>query len=72
MDVELISDQKGKLQDLVGSTRSIGPDGPTYQVLRIIDETRALISILEAERQVEYDIADILKDPGPDAAWKNR
>ena len=72
MDVELISDQKGKLQDLVGSMRSIGPDGPTYQVLRIVDETRALISILEAERQVEYDIADILKDPGPDAAWKNR
>ena len=57
---------------LVGTFRSIGPDGPTYEVLQIIDERRARILILESEREVEYDIKDILHDPGPDAAWKNR
>ena len=58
--------------ELVGQLRSIGPDGPTYEVLRIIDDKRARIVILEAEREVDYDIEDILIDPGPDAAWKNR
>jgi hypothetical protein len=55
-------------QSLVGTLHSIGPDGPTYEVLRIIDHKRALICILESEREVEYDIEDILADPGPDAA----
>jgi len=58
--------------DLIGTLHSIGPDGPTYEVLRILDERRALICILESERHVEYDIADILQDPGPDAAWKSQ
>ena len=48
---------------LVGSYRSIGTDGPTYEVLRIIDDEKALICILESERKVEYDIADIRQRP---------
>jgi hypothetical protein len=56
---------------LVGSFHSIGPDGPTYQVLRILDDKRALICILDAEREVDYSIADILEDPGPDA-WRSQ
>jgi hypothetical protein len=55
---------------LVGQLRSIGPDGPTYQVLRILDEQRALIRILDAERDVDYGIASIITDPGPDASRK--
>ena len=57
---------------LVGTFHSIGPDGPTYEVRSILDKSRALICILESEREVEYDIEDILQDPGPDVAWKNR
>ncbi len=59
-------------QELVGTLHSIGPDGPTYEVVKIIDEKQALICILDAEREVSYDIEDILTDPGPDAAWKGR
>ena len=61
-----------RFQRLVGELRSIGPDGPTYEVLSIVNDKHALIRILEDERQVEYDIEDILLDPGPDAAWKTR
>jgi hypothetical protein len=57
---------------LVGELRSIGMDGPTYEVLRILDEKRALIRILESERDVSYPIVEILRDPGPDAAWQSR
>ena len=56
---------------LVGTFHSIGPDGPTYEVVRILDHTRAIICILDAEREVDYPIADIFTDPGPDAAWKS-
>ena len=56
---------------LVGSFHSIGPDGPTYKVLRILDEKRAIICILDAEREVDYPIADIMLDPGPDA-WRSQ
>ena len=65
-------DNQARNDDLIGLLRSMGPDGPTYEVLRILDDKRALIRILEAERDVQYDIEDILADPGPDAAWKNR
>ena len=71
-DTTIADDGPTKHQALVGSHHSIGPDGPTYEVVRIIDNEKALICILEAEREVEYEIADILQDPGPDAAWKNR
>ena len=73
-DVKLDASSVGasRFEPLVGQHRSIGPDGPTYLVLRIMDQERALICILESEREVPYRIEDILLDPGPDAAWKNR
>ena len=71
VDITIMRREPVKHQDLVGTLHSIGPDGPTYEVLRILDDRRALICILEAEREVEYEIEDILRDPGPDAAWKN-
>jgi hypothetical protein len=61
-----------RFEALVGEHRSIGPDGPTYLILKILDNERALICILESDREVPYPIEDILLDPGPDAAWKNR
>ena len=72
MNTISVASQNQAYHELVGTLHSIGPDGPTYEVIRIIDQKRALICILEAEREVEYDITDILSDPGPDAAWKNR
>lgn len=58
-------------QALVGQLRSIGPDGPTYEVLQIVYGRLARILVPEAEREVEYPIEDILTDPGPDSAWKS-
>ena len=73
-DVRLDASPVGvsRYESLVGQHRSIGPDGPTYLILKILDERRALICILESEREVPYQIEDILLDPGPDAAWKDR
>ena len=63
-----IDEVAANYSDLIGTLHSIGPDGPTYEVLRILDQRRAMICILDCEREVEYEIGDILLDPGPDAA----
>ena len=70
MATAALKDRTSLHLDLVGTLHSIGPDGPTYEVVRILDEKQALICILESLREVPYDIEDILTDPGPDAAWK--
>ena len=61
-----------RFESLVGEHRSIGPDGPTYLILAIVDPQHARMCILESDREVLYLIEDILLDPGPEAAWKNR
>ncbi len=66
------TESMARFEPLIGQHRSIGPDGPTYLILKMLDREHALICILESEREVRYPIEEILLDPGPDAAWKNR
>ena len=48
---------------LVGQYRSIGPDGPEYEVVSIESPTKAKIWIVGNEENEDYDIEDILIDP---------
>ena len=54
---------KDRFQSLVGQYRSIGPDGPEYEVVSIESPTRAKIWIVANEDNDDYDIEDILLDP---------
>jgi hypothetical protein len=54
-------------ESLVGMYRRIGRFGPTYEVMRVLNTTEALITLLETGEQVEYPTEDILTDPDPDA-----
>ena len=54
---------KDRFQPLVGQYRSIGPDGPEYEVVSIESPTRAIIWIVANEDNDDYDIEDILLDP---------
>lgn len=48
---------------LVGQYRTMGPDGPTYQVVSIADERTAKIWIVAEDDDEDYRIEDILIDP---------
>jgi len=50
-------------QELVGSFHKIGDLGPVYEVLEIVDDSSAIIIILESGEKLEYPLASILKDP---------
>ncbi len=52
-----------RFDKLVGQYRSIGPDGPKYQVVGIKDSTVARIWIIPNEDDDDYQIEDILLDP---------
>ena len=52
-----------RFEKLVGQFRSIGPDGPTYEVVSITDSTCARIWIIPEDDDEDYDIEDILLDP---------
>ncbi len=51
---------------LIGTFRRIGPYGPSYEVVAIIDEDTARIALLETGEEVQYSVQDILGDPDPD------
>ena len=48
---------------LVGQYRSMGPDGPEYEVVSIESPTVASIWIVGNEDNDDYEIEDILIDP---------
>ena len=54
---------KERFAPLVGQYRSIGPDGPNYEVMSIESAKRAKIWIVANEENDDYDIEDILLDP---------
>ena len=54
------------LESLVGTYHRIGHYGPAYKVMKIQNDERALIALLETGEEVEYGIEDILTDPHPD------
>ena len=48
---------------LVGQYRSMGPDGPEYEVMSIESPTKAKIWVVGDEESKDHEIEDILIDP---------
>jgi hypothetical protein len=48
---------------LVGSVHRFGPHGVLYQVIRILDDQRALIRVLDPGEETPYALTKILADP---------
>jgi hypothetical protein len=50
-------------QALLGSVRHFGPHGVLYEVVKIVDDRRALIRVIDTGEETSYSIANILNDP---------
>jgi Family of unknown function (DUF5397) len=48
---------------LVGRVRRFGPQGVLYEVVKILDDKRALIRVLETGEETSYALDKILADP---------
>lgn len=48
---------------LVGSVRRFGPHGVLYEVVKILDEQRALIRVIDTDEETPYALAKVLADP---------
>jgi hypothetical protein len=49
--------------ELVGTVRRFGPHGVLYEVIKIIDDQRALVRVLDTSEETAYPIRKILADP---------
>ncbi len=49
--------------ELVGTVRRFGPHGILYEIVRIVDDKRALIRVLDTGEEVSYPLTKILADP---------
>ena len=48
---------------LVGHVRRFGPHGVLYEVVRILDDKRALIRVIDTGEETPYLLDKILADP---------
>ena len=48
---------------LIGSVRRFGPQGVLYEVIKILDDQRALIRVIEAGEETPYALSKITVDP---------
>jgi hypothetical protein len=48
---------------LVGHVRRFGPHGVLYEVVKILDDRRALIRVIETGEEAPYLLDKILADP---------
>ena len=55
-----------RFEKLVGQVRSIGADGPKYQVVSVDNDGTAQIWIIPNDENDPYDVEDILLDPFAD------
>jgi len=51
------------VQDLAGTVRRFGPHGVLYEVVRILDDERALIRVLDTGEETPYALNKLLADP---------
>ena len=49
--------------DLVGTIRRFGPHGVLYEIIKIIDDRRALVRVLDTGEETAYPLDKILADP---------
>jgi hypothetical protein len=55
--------QSPVVRALAGSVRRFGPHGVLYEVVRVLDEERALIRVLDTGEETPYSLQKILADP---------
>jgi Family of unknown function (DUF5397) len=48
---------------LVGKVRRFGPDGVLYEIVRILDDQKALIRVIETGEETPYPLAKLIADP---------
>jgi hypothetical protein len=48
---------------LAGSIRRFGPHGVLYQVIKVLDDKRALIRVIDTGEETPYSLDKILADP---------
>ncbi len=48
---------------LVGTVRRFGPHGVLYEVIKVLDDQRALIRVIETGEETPYALAKISADP---------
>jgi hypothetical protein len=48
---------------LIGSVRRFGPHGVLYQVVKVLDDDRAMIRVIETGEETPYSLTKILADP---------
>ena len=48
---------------LVGTVRRFGPHGVLYEVVKVLDEKRALIRVIDTGEETPYSVDKILADP---------
>jgi uncharacterized protein DUF5397 len=48
---------------VVGSVRRFGPHGVLYEVLKILDDQRALIRVIDTGEETPYALSKISADP---------
>ena len=51
------------INELVGTYRTFGPDGPLYEVQKKVDEKTVHILVVESGEELDYDVAEALNDP---------
>ena len=49
--------------DLLGSYRTFGTDGPLYKIIDKTDETKVRIVVVESGEELDYLIERALRDP---------
>jgi len=49
--------------DLVGTYRKFGAEGPAYQVLRKLDERTVRVRVVETAEELDYPVQESLDDP---------
>jgi hypothetical protein len=48
---------------LPGTVRRFGPHGVLYEIVKLIDDERALVRVLDTGEETPYSLEKILADP---------
>lgn len=52
--------------DLIGTFRSFGADGPVYEVIRKVGEEKVHVIVVQTGEELDYLVSRALKDPEVD------
>lgn len=61
--MEVKTQGSSKSRPVVGTVHRFGEKGVLYEVLRTVDDTSAMIRVLDTNEETLYPIADVQKDP---------